>query len=102
MELSVTHMFIANNQFIGVMKSSIVRDFHDIKLRLDFYRILTSDRQLMELIKTNCEKDHANVDTLKLVSTDTIYSKMHIYKASTQRISGRIIMNSIRRQIQKI
>lgn len=79
MELSVSHMFIHNAQFLGVMKSAIIKEFHDIKLRIDFYKILANDRQVIEIIKNNCEKDHTNVDTLKLVSTDLIYTKVMNY-----------------------
>jgi len=79
LELSVSHMFIFNNQFLGVMKSSIIRDFHDIKLKIDFYKILSNDKQLIEMIQKNCEEDHSNVDTLKLVSVDLVYSKVINY-----------------------
>ena len=75
MELLATHLFICNASFCGVMKTTMLKDFHDVKLRYDFYKILTQDRQLIDMIKSNCEKDHTNVDTLKLVSTDNIYSK---------------------------
>lgn len=86
MDLSVTHMFIWNNQFPGVMRTAIVKDFHDIKLRLDFYKILTTDRQFINMVKKNCEDDHSNVDTMKLVSTDNIYSKMLNYVDSEEFI----------------
>lgn len=85
-ELSVTHMFIWNNQFLGIMRNAIVKDFNDIKLRIDFYKILTTDRQLVEIVKKNCEEDHANVDTLKLVSTDNVYSKLLNYNESEEFI----------------
>lgn len=75
MELSVSYLFIHNAQFLGVMKSTIIKEFHDIKLRIDFHKILSNDKQLIDVIKNNCEKDHTNVDTLKLVSTDLVYSK---------------------------
>lgn len=64
------------------MKTTMLKDFHDLKLRFDFYKILTPDRQLIDMIKLNCEKDHTNVDTLKLVSTDNIYSKTLDYNDS--------------------
>jgi hypothetical protein len=86
MDLSVTHMFIWNNQFPGVMKTTIVKDFHDIKLRIDFYKILTTDRQFIDMVKKNCEEDHSNVDTMKLVSIDNIYSKMLNYIDSEEFI----------------
>jgi len=79
MELSASYMFICNNQFLGVMRSAIIKEFHDIKLKVDFYKILTNDRQLIEMVKKNCEEDHANVDTLKLLSTDNVYSKVFNY-----------------------
>lgn len=79
MELSTSHMFICNNQFLGVMRSAIIKEFHDIKLKIDFHKILSNDRQLIELVKKNCEEDHTNVDTLKLLSTDNVYSKMFNY-----------------------
>jgi len=50
-DLSVTNMFIKNSQFFGIMRSSIVKDFHDVKLRIDFYKILTTDRQLIEMVE---------------------------------------------------
>lgn len=87
MDLSVTHMFIWNNQFPGVMRTAIIKDFHDIKLRIDFYRILTPDRQLIDMVKKNCDEDHANVDTLKLVSTDNVYSKSMNYTDSEEFIT---------------
>lgn len=87
MDLSVTHMFIWNNQFPGVMRTAIIKDFHDIKLRIDFYRILTPDRQLIDMVKKNCDEDHTNVDTLKLVSTDNVYSKSMNYTDSEEFIT---------------
>lgn len=78
----MSHLFIHNAQFLGVMKSSIIKEFHDIKLKIDFYKILSNDRQLIEMVKNDCEKDHSNVDTLKLVSVDLIYSKLMNYAES--------------------
>jgi hypothetical protein len=85
-ELSVSHMFIWNNQFPGIMKSAMVKDFHDIKLRIEFFKILTTDRQLIDMVKKNCEEDHANVDTLKLVSFETVYAKSLSYNDSEELI----------------
>jgi len=75
-------MFVSNPQFLGVIKSSIIKDFHNINLKIDVYKILSNDRQLIDMIKKNCDEDHSNVDTLKLVSTDVVYSKLLNYNES--------------------
>ncbi len=51
MELAITNMFIKDLQFFGIMRSSITKDFHDVKLKIEFYKILTSDRQLVEMVE---------------------------------------------------
>ena len=99
MELSVSHLFIHNNQFLGVMKSSIIKDFHDVKLRIDFYKILTNDQSLVDMIKNNCENDHSNVNTLKLVSTDLVYSKILNYTDSENFVAYLRFINT--RNIQE-
>jgi len=99
LELSVSHLFIWNNQYPGVLKSSMVKDFHDIKLRIDFYKIQTTDMQLIEMVKKNCETDTTNVDTLKLISTDNIYSKLLSYTDSEEFITHLRFINA--RNIQE-
>jgi len=81
-DLSVTNMFIKNSQFFGIMRSSIVKDFHDVKLRIDFYKILTTDRQLIEMVEKSCLEDHVNPNALKLVSNELVYSKLLNYNDS--------------------
>ncbi len=88
MDLSVTHMFVWNQQFLGIMKNAIVKDFNDIKFKIDFYKFLTEDRQLIETVKKNCEDDHTNVDTLKLISTDNVYSKLLNYNEAEEFIKN--------------
>ena len=75
LERSVSYMFLSDHQFPGVVRSSIVKDFHSITLKIEFYKILTPDKQLIDIVKKNCEEDNTNLDTLKLVSTDKVYSK---------------------------
>ena len=99
LELSVSHLFIWNSQFPGVLKSSMVKDFHDIKLRIDFYKILATDRQLVDMVRKNCETDTTNVDTMKLVSTDNIYSKLLSYTDAEEFITHLRFINA--RNIQE-
>lgn len=75
MLLSNSHMFIKNNQFIGIMKSSIIKDLADIKLRFEFLKITTTDKSLILMIEKDCIEDHSNVNSLKLVNNEIIYSK---------------------------
>lgn len=84
MELSVTNMFIYNPQFLGVMRTAVVKEYHDIRLKLEFYKILSTDRQLVEMVERNCREDHTNADTLKLISNETIYSKSLTYIESEE------------------
>lgn len=79
MELSVTNMFIKNPQFLGIMKSSILKDFHDVKLRIDFYKILASENQLINMVEKSCSEDHVNPNALKLVSNELVYTKILNY-----------------------
>lgn len=79
MELAVTNMFIKSLHFIGIMRSAIVKDFHDIKLKIDFYKISSSDRQMVEIVEKSCLEDHVNPNALKLVSNELIYSKKFNY-----------------------
>jgi len=82
MELAVTNMFIKDLQFFGIMKSSIIKDFHDVKLKIEFYKILTSDRQLVEMVEKSCLEDHINPNALKLVSSELVYTKIMNYNDS--------------------
>jgi len=72
-------MFIKNSQFSGIMRSSIVKDFHDVKLRIDFYKILTTDHQLIKMVEKSCLEDHVNPNALKFVSNELVYSKLLNY-----------------------
>lgn len=82
MELAITNMFIKDLQFFGIMRSSITKDFHDVKLKIEFYKILTSDRQLVEMVEKSCLEDHVNPNALKLVSSELVYTKVLNYNDS--------------------
>jgi hypothetical protein len=82
MELAITNMFIKDLQFFGIMRSSIIKDFHDVKLKIEFYKILTSDRQLVEMVEKSCLEDHVNPNALKLVSSELVYTKVLNYNDS--------------------
>ena len=79
MLLSTSHMFIRNNQFIGVMKSSIIKDLADIKLRIEVFKIFSADNSVINMIEKDCIDDHVNVKSLKLVNSELIYSKNMTY-----------------------
>jgi hypothetical protein len=82
MELAITNMFIKDLQFFGVMRSSIIKDFHDVKLKIEFHKILTTDRQLVEMVEKSCLEDHVNPNALKLVSSELVYTKIMNYNDS--------------------
>ncbi len=85
-ELCCMHMFIHNYTFTGVMKVSYVKDFHLLKLKFDFFRILSNDRQLIHMVAKSCLENPVNPNALKLVSTELIYSKiMDYYEAEAFR-----------------
>jgi len=79
MELSVSNLFINGNGFLGVMRTAIVKDYHDIKLNLTFYKILSTDRQLVEMVEKSCSEEHTSADALKLISNEVAYSKLISY-----------------------
>ncbi|MFA7202980.1 MAG: hypothetical protein WC188_04655 [Candidatus Caldatribacteriota bacterium] len=99
MDLSTSHMFVSNSQFLGVIKSSIIKDFHDIKLKLEFFKILSGERPLIEMVEKDCRENHTNVNSLKLVSTDNIYSKDFNYIDSENFVKYLSFINS--RNIQE-
>ena len=82
MSLPVSHLFISNPYFIGVIKSEIIKEFHDIKLKIEFHKILTNDKKLTDMVCKSCQEDHTCADALKLVSSEMIYSKTLNYNDS--------------------
>jgi len=82
MELAITNMFIKDAHFFGIMRTSIVKDFHDVKLKVEFHKILTMDKQLVDSVEKNCIEDHINPNALKLVSSEVAYSKVMNYNES--------------------
>lgn len=85
-EIIPYHMFISNQQFTGIMKSSYVKDFHTLKLKLDFFKIMTNDKTLLEMVAKSCLQDNTTVNPLKLVSNELVYSKiMNVDEAESFR-----------------
>lgn len=86
MDFSSTHMFVSNYTFTGVIKTSFVKDFHILKLKIEFYKILTNDKLLIERVMKSCLEDITSPNALKLVSTQLVYSKvMDFYEAEAFR-----------------
>ncbi len=86
MELSCINMFVHNHAFTGIMKITYIREFHILKLKIDFYRILTTDVGLIGIVAKSCREDPVSPNALKLVSTELIYSKiMDYYEAEAFR-----------------
>ena len=82
MELLSTHMFVSNYAFTGVIKTSFIREFHILKLKIDFHKILTNDRKLVDMVAKSCLEDITSPNALKLVSSEVIYSKVMDYYQS--------------------
>jgi hypothetical protein len=85
-EIVPYHMFISNKQFVGVMKSSYLKDFHTLKLKLEFFKIVTNDKKLIEMVAKSCLQDNTTVNPLKIVSNQLVYSKvMNVDEAESFR-----------------
>lgn len=86
MDFSSTYIFVNNYTFTGVIKTSFIKDFHILKLKIEFYKILTDDRKLINAVAKSCLEDITSPNALKLVSTSLIYSKvMNYYEAEMLR-----------------
>lgn len=77
-----SHLFIQNNSFVGVMKTSIIKEFHDVFMRVEFFKILSPEKHLIDMVAKSCWENHTNADALKLVSTEMIYAKNLNYNES--------------------
>lgn len=77
--LQSSHTFIKTISFIGIVKCSIVKDYHKIFLKIDFFKIHSPDTQLVDMVAKSCLEDHTNPDALKIVSSEMMYSKKFDY-----------------------
>jgi hypothetical protein len=71
-------MFI-HTSFLGVLKTTIVKDFHNLLFKVDIIKILTTDTRLINMVEKSCIEDHTKADSLKLVSSELAYSKTFNY-----------------------
>jgi hypothetical protein len=71
-------MFI-HTSFLGVLKTTIVKDFHNLVFKIDIIKILTTDTRLINMVEKSCIDDHVKADSLKLVSSELAYSKTFNY-----------------------
>lgn len=68
-----------NYSFTGIIRFSYVVQFHLIKLKIEFYKILSNDNNLINSVYKSCIEDPVSPNALKLVSTDLVYSKLLTY-----------------------
>ena len=79
MEINNMHVFVSNYSFTGVVKTSLVKDFHLLKLKMEFFRILSNDNKLISMVSKSCKDDPRNDKVLNLVSTKVDYEKIFTF-----------------------
>ncbi len=85
-EINNMHVFVSNYSFTGVVKTSLVKDFHLLKLKIEFFKILSNDSKIISMISKTCQEDPRNGNSLGLVSTKVDYEKvLNFYDAEEFR-----------------
>lgn len=75
MLLSSLHLFISFVNFNGILKMSLIKEFHYICITFELYEILTTDPQILSTVQNNCYQDPNNENLTRTIDTKLKWNK---------------------------
>ncbi len=77
MNLSNKHIFIIlNDNTYGLIKLSINKDLENLELKVEYFRIISTDSKVLENIYSMCINNSTNKNLLKTCSNELVNSKI--------------------------
>lgn len=87
LSLSDCHMYVQYNTYQGILKLSLVRDYHSFNVRIQLYKINNNGNQeLVKVFMKNCEEDPNNPNICSLISNTLEFTQTFNLKQCEQLI----------------
>lgn len=76
MELSILHIFIDHNTYQGLLRFTIKREFHNLCISLETYKINTQVKETIEIFKNNLLSDPNNPNIINIIPTRLVLKEI--------------------------
>ena len=77
MELSILHIYIESGTYCGVLKFSIQREFHNLCIKLEAFKINTNARETIDIFKHNLTSDPNNPNIINIIPTKMVLKETY-------------------------
>lgn len=76
MTLSVCHMYVEHNTYQGILKFSLIREYHTFTIKMELFKINPNgDQNLVKTFVKNCDDDPNNPNISSLISNKLEYTE---------------------------
>ncbi|MFW6242613.1 MAG: hypothetical protein ACOC2W_00480 [bacterium] len=75
LSLSDCHIYVNHNTYHGILKLSVMRDYHTFSIKMELFKILADNHDLVKIFVKNCEEDPGNSNICSLISNTLEYTE---------------------------